>query len=238
MSESNIINKSQANYDDISNFNNYLNIERLKNGTCENCPMFNKGIFVGVDSADSLVSPHTVLFLGLNPGVEEARLGRPFVGASGRFLREEIARAGITSWAMANSLLCSSNNETSIIKAEQTRACCKANIAFIYKIFRPKIIVPCGNGAWSIFKVNMPITIAADHIFVSRGPSGKSNLTVVIPILHPSALIRSGGEKSTKFPHFFERLKNIALLEINIEKLGIEKTLEKMGDDIIMCFSS
>lgn len=192
----------------IAQYNAYLEQTRV----CAGCPMLGHGTFVGADSANHEPEQQTILFLGLNPGIEEARQGLPFVGPSGRFLRAQLEKAEIDSWAMANSLLCSSHNESTIIKPDESRAACHGNVARIFRTFQPGIIVPCGNGAWSIFRVNMPITLAAENYFVSTGPTGKSQPVLVMPILHPSALIRAGGEKSANYGKYLLRLQNLGRL--------------------------
>lgn len=220
----------------IAEFNQWLNVNRK----CADCPMSGRGVFVGGDTATGLATPQQILFLGLNPGVEEARQGLPFVGPSGRFLRLQLQKTGITSWGMANSLLCSSRNEHEIVAADKARACCHDNLAQIFLMLQPRLIVPCGNGAWSLFRARLPITAAAGQIFLSRGPSAQAAPVLVLPILHPSALIRSGGEASAKFPAFFARLKEIAALATSAHKAGVEATakeLEASGTSVRPCFS-
>lgn len=222
---------------DIAQYNRQLAATRV----CENCPMAGKGTFVGADSSSGLVEQREVLFLGLNPGTEEARIGLPFVGPSGQFLRSQLQKANIPSWAMANSLLCSSPNESAIIKADAAREACHRNLAGIYLAFRPQLIVPCGNGAWSLFKVGMAITAATENCFISTGPSGKSKPVLVLPIFHPSALIRSGGENSAKYPQFLERLQYIGKLAEYTAANGVHAVADYVaasGRIVHKCFSA
>lgn len=210
----------------VEQFNRWLGTARR----CDGCPMLHRGTFVGADTASGLMEERQILVLGLNPGNEEARLGRPFVGPSGRFLRQQLQKTGITSWAMANSLLCSSANEAAICGADQARACCRRNLAVIFQQFKPEIIVPCGNGAWSIFQGRMAITAATERIFVSRGPSGHAEPVLVLPILHPSALIRCGGESGPKYEPFRRRLEAIAQTAATVASLGVEGTLRRLAE--------
>jgi len=203
--------------------------------------MSGRGTFVGADSATNRAEPQTILFLGLNPGNEEARLGLPFVGPSGQFLRAQLQNAGIYSWAMANSLLCSSPNESAIVQADAARKSCHSNLAAIFITFKPSLIVPCGNGAWSLFGVAMPITAATDNYFISTGPTGKSRPVLVLPIFHPSALIRSGGENSSKYPQFLKRLQTICQIADYASQNSAQAAaeyLETNGRIVHKCFSS
>lgn len=217
----------------VAQFNEWLKATRI----CNNCPMLGKGVFVGCDSATGAIEPQKILFLGLNPGVEEARHGLPFVGPSGKFLRNQLKECGIDSWAIANSLLCSSRNETEILQADKTRACCHNNLARIFCAFLPKVIIPCGNGAWSLFQVRIPITPATEQIFISFGPKGQAEPVLVMPIFHPSALIRTGGSSSSKFPAFANRLKRIAAIANLTSQIGITQTVAKLKADGITVHS-
>lgn len=221
---------------DIASYNARLDATRV----CAHCPMRGHGTFVGADSANDRAAPQTVLLLGLNPGNEEARIGRPFVGPSGQFLRQQLQKVGIESWCMANSLLCSSSNESAIVQADGARASCRRNLAVIFLTFKPLLIAPCGNGALSLFKTGMNITPATQNVFVSRGPAGKSAPVLVLPIFHPSALIRSGSENSAKYPQFLQRLQKISELAQYAKANGIEETLEYLrskGEPVRPCFA-
>lgn len=220
----------------VEEYNTLLAAERK----CSRCPMVNRGAFVGVDTATGFIEQQTIMFLGLNPGHEEAIRGLPFVGPSGRFLRKYLEWLSISSWMMTNSLLCSTPNEHQIIEAERTRAVCRINLASIFKKFLPKIIVPCGNGAWSIFGTHLGITQAAQHLFVSRGPAHRSPPVLVAPLVHPSALIRSGGEKSPKFEQFYNRLALINSLANNLKEHDVPSLVDSLnasGQTVAECFS-
>lgn len=190
---------------DITELNSKLLTER----TCGSCPLKGK-TFVGADSWNGQADPANVLFLGLNPGTEEARIGLPFVGPSGRFLRMAITSAPDSgSWAMANSILCSTANETSIPDPNACRACCRGNVGWIFKQFMPRVIVPCGNGASALFEIKEGITRAENIWYISRGKKHTAKPALVAPIQHPSALIRSGGKSSSKYGGWQARINEI-----------------------------
>lgn len=190
---------------EITELNRLLHAERQ----CGSCPMRGK-TFVGADSWNGKAEPVRVLFLGLNPGAEEARAGLPFVGPSGRFLRKAVTLAPDPgSWGITNSILCSSPNENTIPDPNACRAFCKVNVAAIWRRFRPKVIIPCGNGAASVFGIKEGITSAENIWYISRGRTGKAQPTVVAPIQHPSALIRSGGQSSPKYANWQRRINKI-----------------------------
>lgn len=211
---------------EISKFNNMLFSERQ----CGSCPMRGK-TFVGADSWNGHAEPVNVLFLGLNPGIEEAKAGLPFVGPSGSFLRKAISLAPQqATWGIANSILCSSANETEIPEPNVCRAYCRKNIARIWQCFLPQVIVPCGNGASSVFEIREGITRAESNWYISRGRTGKACPTIVAPIQHPSALIRSGGQSSSKYSNWQARIDAIFRISRLIEDgSNPENILEENG---------
>lgn len=184
-----------------------LNETFSRERVCDGCPMRGK-TFVGADSRTGEVEHVSVLFLGLNPGSEEAKRGLPFVGPSGRFLRHAIENAPV-NWAIINSILCSSPNQTGIVNPQLASATCRPNVARLWMLFTPDIIVPCGNGAASVFEIPEGITRAETMYYISRGRNHRAKPTIVAPIQHPSALIRSGGTESSKYPGWMQRLSCI-----------------------------
>ncbi|MBD5553093.1 MAG: hypothetical protein HDQ44_02015 [Desulfovibrio sp.] len=180
-------------------------------GRCRGCPLAGK-TRVGMDASGNEPGERPILFIGLNPGREEAEKGLPFVGKAGRFLRQCMADAGYgenPGWAMINSILCSTSNESAIPNVEACQKHCHANVAAYVIMLRPKIIAPCGNGASAIFGLGSGITANAKRSFISRGPAGKASPVLVLPLVHPSSLIRNGGKSAPGYADFMKRLREI-----------------------------
>lgn len=184
--------------ENISDFNARLEAGRK----CGNCPMSGRA-FVGCDSDDGLIGRKRIMFIGLNPGDDEARSGRPFTGPAGRLLREAIGSRG--SWCMGNSLLCHSANQSGINGEERARAACRGNLAKIWLAFMPVVAVPCGNGAQSLFGIGEGITRSSNSLYWKRSGSGR--LCVVAPLVHPSAILRNRGDSARD--SFFRRVDEI-----------------------------
>lgn len=192
-------------------FNERMLAEITASGRCDPCPL-NGRVKVGMDDSGGVADERPILFLGLNPGREEAIQGLPFVGKSGRFLRECLRETGIgedAGWAMVNSILCSTRNESEIPDVGRCQGYCRPNVGAFVKIIKPKVIAPCGNGAANLFGLGSGITVNSRLVFVSRGRSGKATPTAVLPITHPSSLIRNGGRSSPAFGAFIDRLREI-----------------------------
>lgn len=195
---------------DIAEFNKSRLREIASSGRCQGCPLLGR-TRVGMDSLDNEAGESAILFMGLNPGREEALRGLPFVGKAGRFLRQCMSEAGYegTGWAMLNSILCSTNNESEIPDVEACQRRCRENTGGYVRIIKPRVIAPCGNGASALFGLGRGITANARLLFVSRGRTGKARPTVILPIVHPSSLIRNGGKLAPGYGDFISRLRQI-----------------------------
>lgn len=206
-----------------------LNSEIEEQRVCSGCTLHGR-VFVGMDTERKAQGTRRdILFLGLNPGVEEARQKRPFVGRSGTFLRACLERSGIDAWAMVNSILCSTGNQNAIPNEELCHKVCRANLARFVLQIQPRVIVPCGNGAASIFGLGSGITVNCRKVFISRGPAGRAPATVVMPIKHPSALIRSGGESAPDYGEYLNRLGQIRAIARLVANGVSEDILEQNG---------
>lgn len=112
-----------------------------------------------------------VLFVGEAPGADEDRLGRPFVGRSGKLLDRWIAELGLgDAWCITNVVRCrpEGNRKPRLAEAE---ACWKHLQAFVGFV-RPKAVVAVGRTA---------------QRFLERKGVPHLRLT------HPSYYVRSGG---------------------------------------------
>jgi len=123
-----------------------------------------------------------VMFIGEGPGFHEDRQGRPFVGASGKFLEELLASIGLTRSQVyiTNMVKCRPPGNRDPFPSE-VEACSKyldAQISFL----NPKVIVTLGRHSLTKFFANEKITQA-------RGKPRAWKNTVVLPVLHPAAAL-------------------------------------------------
>lgn len=205
---------------DIQQLNQRVELERA----CAGCPLQGK-TFVGMDADASAPGPaRRILFLGLNPGLEEAAQKQPFVGKSGRFLRDCLAKTGCANWAMVNSILCSTGNQAQIPDEQLCHQSCYGNLAMFVRQIQPLIIAPCGNGAASRFGLGTGISKNCKLVFLSRGRTGKAKPTLVMPIKHPSALIRAGGVSAPDYQPYLQRLRQIQEISAMLPKTGFDES--------------
>jgi uracil-DNA glycosylase len=135
-----------------------------------------------------------ILIVGESPGSDEDEQGKPFVGVSGRFLKDTLTRLGVDlrkDCRITNSLVCrpASNATPDTHQID----CCRPNLIKTIEEFDPYVIIPLGGAAVQsllgyIYKHN-------DIGGISRWsgwkiPCQKIN-TWVCPTFHPAYILRS-----------------------------------------------
>jgi uracil-DNA glycosylase len=124
-----------------------------------------------------------IMFIGEGPGASEDKQGRPFVGASGKFLDELLSQAGVTRadvW-ITNVVKCRppGNRDPQPIEI----ATCTSNyLENQIKIVNPSIVVTLGRHSMNRFIPDAKITQI-------HGQMQKVGKRFVIPMFHPAAAL-------------------------------------------------
>jgi len=176
---------------------------------CRRCPLYktrNRLVF-------GWGNPYSgVMAIGEAPGVDENRIGKPFVGKAGTFLAEAMEKAGIDrerDLYITNVLKCiplafPGSRKIRPPKKEEIRACSY----FLEKqiqIIKPRLILAMGGFALSyLLQREVKITANIGQIFEIKDG------IKVFPVFHPSKIIREDKEKVRK--HYVEDLKKFKSL--------------------------
>jgi len=141
-----------------------------------------------------------VVFIGEAPGKEEDIQGKPFVGAAGKFLNQMIESLG---WKRQDIYI------TNIIKYRPANNRdplpeeVEAFMPYLFKqiaIVKPKLIVPLGRYAMSVFLPNLRISVCHGQPkrvgiknwgLETRDEKSIRSL-VVLPLYHPAAALYNG----------------------------------------------
>ena len=127
---------------------------------------------------------HTeIMFIGEGPGASEDKQGRPFVGASGKFLDQLLAQAGVTRsevW-ITNVVKCRppGNRDPQM---DEIETCTTNYLENQIKIVNPSIIVTLGRHSMSRF-------IPGAKITQIHGQMQKIGKRFIIPMFHPAAAL-------------------------------------------------
>ncbi len=152
---------------------------------CTRCPLAAGRTQVVFGAGDEHAD---LLFVGEGPGADEDRTGEPFVGRAGKLLTSLIEGIALTrsDVYIANVVKCRppGNRDPHPVEIESCRPYLEAQIGFI----QPKVVVTLGNFATKLLldtKVGITKLRGQSHPFRDGA--------VVIPVLHPSAVLRNGG---------------------------------------------
>lgn len=150
--------------------------------SCEECPLLDTGAFCPSDGPEKA----SVVLVGEAPGYNEAKEGRPFVGASGQLLDKILAHSGLnrSEVFVTNTVLCrppgNANPPAKAIKA------CSDRLITEIREREPETVVAMGNFA------SKQLLQSSEGITQLRiGPAKRSRLLPpdvrVIPTFHPAA---------------------------------------------------
>lgn len=133
-------------------------------------------------------SAAAIMIVGEAPGASEDREGVPFVGASGRLLREMLHGSGISPEEVfiANVVRCRPPKNRNP-RAREIRACA-GWLAEQIRLIGPEVVVPLGRFALQHFVPGGKITqLQGKPQTVEYGGAALG----VFPLLHPAAVLRS-----------------------------------------------
>jgi DNA polymerase len=152
---------------------------------CTRCPLAETRTQVVFGVGDPAAD---LLFVGEGPGEQEDLTGEPFVGRAGRLLTSLIEGIGLTrpEVYIANVVKCRppGNRDPLPLEIETCRPYLEAQVEFI----DPRIVVTLGNFATKL------LLSTKDGITKLRGQEFPyRDRSVIIPALHPSAVLRGGG---------------------------------------------
>ncbi len=170
-----------------------------------------------------------VLFIGEAPGKQEDLQGKPFVGASGRFLDEMLASIDMKreDIYITNIVKYRPPNNRDPLPEEK-----KAFLPFLQEqleIIQPKIVVTLGRHSGGVFLPELHISqdhgkpkkirVKRSELRVKSKPSkaekqsGGMMELVVLPLYHPAAALYNGGMRETL-------LEDFSAIPTMLEKIG------------------
>ncbi len=144
-----------------------------------------------------------VMFVGEGPGKSEDKYGKPFVGASGKFLDELLVSIGLSreSVYIANMVKCRPPENRDPKESEMEA--CSGYLDAQIQIIKPKVIVTLGRFSMVKFLPGSKIS-EAHGVPVQK----KSGGPVIFPCYHPAAALYNGSMRPVLMEDF-QQLKKI-----------------------------
>ena len=188
----------------------YTNWDDLKAAceSCRKCELCKTRTNVVVGVGNPLAE---VMFIGERPGENEDLQGEPFVGRAGKLLDKMLDAVELdrhTNVYIANIVKCRppQNRDPKPEEQEQCIEWLRAQV----RLIRPKVIVCLGRiAAAKIIKPDIKITKEHGMWFEKGG-------ILMMPMLHPAALLRDPRKKPEAFQDFLtlrEKLREIGELD-------------------------
>ena len=168
-----------------------------------------------------------IMFIGEGPGFHENEQGRPFVGASGKFLDELLAQAGVTRadvW-ITNVVKCRPPNNRDPLP-DEIETCTSNYLDHQIEIVSPSIIVTLGR--FSMGKFFKGAKISQIH-----GQMQKVDERFVIAMFHPAAALHQAALKPAIMADFAKlpELLNEARAALG-RSAPLEKKQKQKEDDL------
>ncbi|HPH97509.1 MAG TPA: uracil-DNA glycosylase [Anaerolineaceae bacterium] len=159
---------------------------------CQKCPLHQKRIRAvpgeGPASAE-------IMLIGEGPGRNEDEQGRPFVGNSGRFLTELLAKAGLkrSDVFICNVVKCRPPENRDPEPAEILA--CRPYLEAQITALNPKVIITLGRHSMGHF-------LSQARISVIHGRPVKAGGRLIIPMYHPAAALHQPALKDDLLADF------------------------------------
>ena len=163
-----------------------------------------------------------IMFIGEGPGFHENEQGHPFVGASGKFLDQLLAQAGVTraDVFIANVVKCRPPDNRD--PSTDELAACDIYLEAQIKTINPSIIVTLGR--ISMGKFFSGVKISAVH-----GQMQKVGERYVIPMFHPAAALHQSALKPAILADFAKLPDLLNEARTALGKPVIEKKKESVS---------
>ncbi|MCC7163614.1 MAG: uracil-DNA glycosylase [Anaerolineae bacterium] len=172
--------------------------ERVR--VCTRCPLYKSATHPvpGEGPANA-----EIMLIGEAPGFHEDQQGRPFVGASGRYLEELLAQIGLKrSDIFITNVVKHRPPENRDPMPEEIEAC-RIWLDEQIELIRPQVIVTISRFAMARWFPNEKITVI-------HGKAKRFGNLLVVPMFHPAAALRNQNLKPVMVEDFKKLPKYIA----------------------------
>jgi uracil-DNA glycosylase len=171
---------------------------------CTLCPLAEtrKQVVFGVGSPDA-----QLMFVGEGPGAQEDEQGEPFVGRAGKLLTQLIEGIGLTraDVYIANVVKCRPPGNRDPLPVEIEA--CSPWLDRQLELIVPAVIMTLGNFAT---KLLLDTKTGITRLRGQEFPFDRAGVrAVLVPTLHPSAVLRGGGVPLAETRADFVRVKRL-----------------------------
>jgi DNA polymerase len=156
-----------------------------------------------------------LMFVGEAPGAQEDKQGRPFVGASGKFLSEMLESIGMNrDDVFITNIVKFRPPDNRDPKPKEIKACMPILLVQI-EVIRPGLVVFLGRHSMNVFFPKLKISEAHGVPVAEEVKAGNAAFKQdFLPLYHPAAALYNGSmrkvllEDFAKIPKILEIIKN------------------------------
>jgi uracil-DNA glycosylase len=176
-----------------------LSDDIVKSGVCSELASQAKSLVMGDGNSDS-----DIVFVGEAPGKQEDEQGLPFVGASGKFLNEMLAAAGLERKDVYITNIVKyrpPNNRDPLPEEKQDFW---PYLMRQLEIIQPKVVITLGRHSGAAFIPDLVISRDHGH---ARTVKYHDQEFLVIPLYHPAAALYNGSMRQVLVDDFLQSAK-------------------------------
>lgn len=169
---------------------------------CTRCDLsaFRSNVVMGRGRA-----PAWFMFVGEAPGAAEDRYGKPFAGASGEILMDAIRDAGLLGRYYITNIIACRPPSNRVPRPAEVWAC-KPRLERLIEVVQPKVLFTVGGEAMRAFLHSSGgVTQLHGASFIT--PFGGVD-RIVVPLIHPSYILRNGGKSSQQYGWLVNDIRN------------------------------
>ncbi|MGB4966914.1 MAG: uracil-DNA glycosylase [Candidatus Saccharimonadales bacterium] len=146
-----------------------------------------------------------IVFVGEAPGKQEDLQGKPFVGASGRFLNEMLAAAGLNRDDVYITNIVKYRPPANRDPLPEEKQAFWPYLMQQLEIIKPRVVITLGRHSGACFIPDLHIS--SDHGHARRVKHHDMEL-LVIPLYHPAAALYNGSMRQTLIDDFLTAAKH------------------------------
>ncbi|MCE7936449.1 uracil-DNA glycosylase [Candidatus Saccharibacteria bacterium CPR2] len=192
----------------------------ISDNICENLAQTAKNLVMGEGSLDA-----RIMFIGEAPGKTEDELGRPFVGAAGKFLDEMLDMIDMkrSDVYITNIVKYRPPNNRDPEPVEK-----RAFLPYLVRqieVIQPKVVATLGKHSMNLFLPDMQVSkihgqpkrikLHLTNKEQETGNKDNQNTLVILPLYHPAAALYNGAMRSTLLEDFKKIPKILEIINKN-----------------------
>jgi len=152
-----------------------------------------------------------VVFIGEAPGKNEDLTGKPFVGASGKFLTELIESAGLTREDVFITSIVKYRPPNNRDPRPEEKQESWPYLLRQLRVIQPKLVVTLGRHSMGYFVPNQKISDV-------HGKLVEGGEWPVLPLYHPAAALYNANQRATLYEDFTQLKNVLKYLERKVSK--------------------